>query len=62
MAAKAPRLIFNDYLDAGLTLLFVSVSWILVFETIRACRTHWLGGTGSPKAGSKGHHCPECVG
>ncbi len=62
MAAKAPRLIFNDYLDAGLTLLFVSVSWILVFETIRACRTHWLGGTGSPKAGTKGHHCPECVG
>jgi carbon starvation protein len=62
MAAKAPRLIFNDYLDAGLTLLFVSVSWILVFETIRACRTHWIGGSGSPKAGAKGHQCPECVG
>jgi carbon starvation protein len=61
MAAKAPHLIFNDYLDAALTLLFVSVSWILVFETIRACRTHWLGGAGSPKAGTKGHQCPECV-
>lgn len=62
MAAKAPHLIFNDYLDAVLTLLFVSVSWILVFETIRACRAHWLGGTGSSKTGTKGHQCPECVG
>ena len=35
--AKAPHLIFNDYLDAGLTLLFISVSWILAVETLRVC-------------------------
>ncbi|GAB6046978.1 carbon starvation protein CstA [Methyloparacoccus murrellii] len=36
-AAKAPQLIFNDYLDAGLTALFIAVSWILAFETLRIC-------------------------
>ena len=36
-AAKAPQLIFNDYLDAGLTALFIAVSWILAFETLRVC-------------------------
>ena len=34
-AAKAPQLIFNDYLDAGLTALFITVSWVLAFETVR---------------------------
>jgi carbon starvation protein len=37
-AAKTPQLIFNDYLDAGLTALFIAVSWILAFETLRICR------------------------
>ncbi len=36
-AAKAPQLLFNDYLDAGLTALFITVSWILAFETLRVC-------------------------
>jgi len=36
-AAKAPQLLFNDYLDAGLTALFIAVSWILAFETLRVC-------------------------
>jgi len=35
--AKTPQLIFNDYLDAGLTALFIAVSWILAFETLRVC-------------------------
>ena len=35
--SKAPHLIFNDYLDAGLTFLFISVSWILAVETLRVC-------------------------
>jgi carbon starvation protein len=37
-AAKAPQLIFNDYLDAGLTALFLAVSWILAADTLRVCR------------------------
>lgn len=36
-AAKASQLIFNDYLDAGLTALFLAVSWILAGDTLRVC-------------------------
>lgn len=36
-AGKTPQLIFNDYLDAGLTALFLVVSWILAIETLRVC-------------------------
>jgi carbon starvation protein len=34
-AASAPQLIFNDYLNAGLTLLFLLVTWTLVLDTLR---------------------------
>ncbi|MDD5035323.1 MAG: carbon starvation CstA family protein [Methylococcaceae bacterium] len=34
-AASAPQLIFNDYLDAGLTLMFLTVTWVLVLDTLR---------------------------
>jgi len=34
-AAQAPQLIFNDYLDAGLTALFLTVTWVLVLDTLR---------------------------
>ena len=41
MLAQAPRLIFNDYLNAGLTLLFLTIAWGVVFETVRIClRVH----------------------
>jgi len=36
-AAQAPRLIFNDRLDAALTLFFLITVWVLVFETTRVC-------------------------
>lgn len=36
--ASAPRLIFNDYLNATMTALFLVLTWIVVFETIRMCR------------------------
>ncbi|MGD0961755.1 MAG: carbon starvation CstA family protein [Methylomonas sp.] len=32
---NAPQLIFNDYLDAGLTLLFMLLSWLLAADTGR---------------------------
>ncbi|CAL1239833.1 carbon starvation CstA family protein [Candidatus Methylocalor cossyra] len=37
-AATAPQLLFNDYLDAALTALFLAVSWVLVADTFRVCR------------------------
>jgi carbon starvation protein len=36
-AAKTMQLLFNDYLDAGLTALFLAVSWILAADTLRVC-------------------------
>jgi carbon starvation protein len=36
-AAQAPRLIFNDRLDAALTLFFLITVWVLIFETARVC-------------------------
>ncbi len=35
LAAQAPRLIFNDHLNAGLTFLFLAIAWVVVFETLR---------------------------
>ena len=35
MAVKAPHLIFNDYLNAGLTALFMLVTWVLVADMLR---------------------------
>jgi carbon starvation protein len=35
VAAKAPQLIFNDYLDAGLTAAFLTITWVLVLDTLR---------------------------
>jgi carbon starvation protein len=36
-AVQAPRLIFNDRLDAALTLFFLITTWVLVVETVRVC-------------------------
>ncbi len=35
MAGKAPHLIFNDYLNAGLTGLFMLITWLLLADTLR---------------------------
>ena len=56
-AAKAPQLIFNDYLDAGLTALFITVSWILAVETLRVCLAV-LAGRPYP-ASSESDHIPS---
>jgi carbon starvation protein len=62
MAAKAPRLIFNDYLDAGLTILFVTVSWVLLFETIRVCRANLSKGPGRSHDDAEEEECASCAG
>jgi carbon starvation protein len=36
-AMRAPRLIFNDYLDASLTAIFLVITVILVLDTLRVC-------------------------
>jgi carbon starvation protein len=35
MSGKAPHLIFNDYLNAGLTGLFMLITWLLLADTLR---------------------------
>jgi carbon starvation protein len=42
-AAVAPHLIFNQQLDGWLTLFFVLVLWIVVFDMLRVCARHVSG-------------------
>jgi carbon starvation protein len=35
MVEKAPHLIFNDYLNAGLTGVFMLITWLLLVDTLR---------------------------
>ena len=42
-AAVAPQLIFNQHLDAWLTLFFVIVLWVVIFDMLRVCRRHLAG-------------------
>jgi carbon starvation protein len=42
-AAQAPRLIFNDRLDAALTLFFLVTVWVLIAETVRICHAALSG-------------------
>jgi carbon starvation protein len=42
-AAQAPQLIFNDRLDAALTLFFLVTVWILIVETARICHASLSG-------------------
>ena len=42
-AAVAPQLIFNQQLDGWLTLFFVLVLWIVVFDMLRVCARHVSG-------------------
>ena len=42
-AAVAPKLIFNLHLDAWLTLFFVSLLWLIVFDLLRVCSRYLSG-------------------
>ena len=44
LAASAPRLIFNDQLNAVMTSTFLVITWIVVFETLRVCLRALRGG------------------
>ena len=42
-AAVAPQLIFNQHLDAWLTMFFVIVLWVIVFDMLRVSARHISG-------------------
>ncbi|MDD5276791.1 MAG: carbon starvation CstA family protein [Methylovulum sp.] len=42
-AGVAPQLIFNLHLDAGLTLFFVAILWLIVFDMLRVCGRYLTG-------------------
>jgi carbon starvation protein len=49
-AEQAPRLIFNDRLDAALTAFFLITVWVLVIETTRICYAVLKGRRHPPSA------------
>lgn len=57
MANKAPSLIFNDYLDAGLTMTFMLITWLLIADTLRVIIAVLVGG--SYPASSESPHIPS---
>jgi len=51
-AATAPQLIFNSYLDAGLTALFLLLIWILTADMLRVCYRVLTGKSHTPSSES----------
>ncbi|HWP01557.1 MAG TPA: carbon starvation CstA family protein [Methylococcus sp.] len=56
-AEKIPRLVFNDYLDATLTAVFLGLTWVLVFDTVRVCYCALTGRPHPPS--SESQHIPS---
>ena len=42
-AAVAPQLIFNQQLDAWVTLAFVTLLWVIAVDMLRVCYRHLAG-------------------
>ncbi|MGZ5526874.1 MAG: carbon starvation CstA family protein, partial [Methylomonas sp.] len=56
-AAVAPQLIFNLHLDGWLTLFFVALLWLIVFDMLRVCSRYLTGKPVLPLAESP--HSPS---
>jgi len=56
-AAIAPQLIFNQHLDGWLTLFFVALLWLIVFDMLRVCSRYLAGKPVLPLAESP--HSPS---
>ncbi|TAL42934.1 MAG: carbon starvation protein A, partial [Methylovulum sp.] len=56
-AVIAPQLIFNLHLDAYITIAFVSLVWLIVFDMLRICHRYLTGKTTPPLAESP--HSPS---
>lgn len=59
-AAIAPQLIFNQHLDAYLTLFFVSVLWVVILDMLWMCTRH-LNGKPVPKLSEAPHEPSRLV-
>ena len=59
-AAVAPKLIFNQHLDAYLTLFFVVVLWVVILDMLRLC-TRYLGGKAILKLSEAPHEPSRLV-
>jgi carbon starvation protein len=57
LASKAPSLIFNDYLNAGLTSMFMLITWLLVADTLRVIYCI-IAGKSYPQS-SEAEHIPS---
>ena len=57
MAGKAPHLIFNDYLNAGLTGLFMLITWLLLADMLRIIHCV-IAGKPHPES-SESEHIPS---
>jgi carbon starvation protein len=53
----APQLIFNQHLDAWLTVFFVTVLWVIVLDMLRVCSRHLAGKAVPPL--SESPHAPS---
>ncbi len=58
-AAIAPQLIFNQHLDGWLTLFFVTLLWLVVFDMLRVCSRYLAGKPVLPLAESP--HISSCL-
>lgn len=56
-AAIAPQLVFNLHLDGWLTLFFVALLWLIVFDMLRVCSRYLVGKPVLPLAESP--HSPS---
>ena len=59
-AAVAPQLIFNQHLDAYLTLFFVAVLWVVIVDMLRLC-VRYLTGKRVPKLSEAPHEPSRLV-
>ncbi len=59
-AAVAPQLIFNQHLDAYLTLFFVVVLWVVIVDMLRLC-VRYLTGKRVPKLSEAPHEPSRLV-
>jgi carbon starvation protein len=58
-AAIAPQLIFNQHLDGWLTLFFVALLWLIVFDMLRVCIRYLAGKPVLPLA--EAPHVSSCL-